>query len=149
MFTEIEQIVLSLNYNFNNINLIYIDDTMTTDYITSTLELNEKKENTFLVVYNSSITNCSKLNKLLNEFNKINIIYLDNELILGSNIDYSLNLLNLKKFKVEDYSIQECSNIIKNIILLLSQTLLDNNKLYSIKKNNNDITLWKLNSSFS
>lgn len=145
MFTEIEQIVLSLNYNFNNINLIYIDDTMTTDYITSTLEINEKKENTFLVVYNSSITNCSKLNK----FNTINIIYLDNELILGSNIDYSLNLLNLKKFKVEDYSIQEFSNIIKNMILLLSQTLLDNNKLYSIKKNNNDITLWKLNSSFN
>lgn len=144
MFTEIEQVVSSLNFNFNNINLIYIDDKMDMKYIDSTLKSNKDGLNTFLVIYNSCNSDNSKFNKLLNEFNIINIIYLNNELILGSNIDSSFNLLDVNKLKVEDFSSDEYGDIIKNIILLLSQTILDNNKLYSINQNKNNITLWKL-----
>ena len=147
MLSIIEQIVSSLNYSFDNINLVYIDDKMKSDFINSTLKLNKNKENTFLVVCNSSYINYSEFNKLLNEFNKINIFNINNELILGLNIDNYLNLLHLNKHKVKDYSTLEYYNIIKNIILLLSQTILDNNKLFCIKKNQNNITLWKFNTS--
>lgn len=147
MLSIIEQIVSSLNYSFDNINLVYIDDKMKSDFINSTLKLNKNKENTFLVVCNSSYINYSEFNKLLNEFNKINIFNINNELILGLNIDNYLSLLHLNKHKVKDYSTLEYYNIIKNIILLLSQTILDNNKLFCIKKNQNNITLWKFNTS--
>lgn len=145
MHSIIEQIVSSLNYSFDNINLVYIDDKMKTEFINSTLKLNQNKENTFLVVCNSSYINYSEFNELLNEFNKINIFKLNNELILGLNIDNYLSLLHLNKHKVKDYSTHEYFNIIKNIILLLSQTSIDNNKLFCIKKNQNNITLWKYN----
>lgn len=107
MLSIIEQIVSSLNYSFDNINLVYIDDKMKSDFINSTLKLNKNKENTFLVVCNSSYINYSEFNKLLNEFNKINIFNINNELILGLNIDNYLNLLHLNKHKVEDYSTLE------------------------------------------
>ena len=82
MLSIIEQIVSSLNYSFDNINLVYIDDKMKSDFINSTLKLNKNKENTFLVVCNSSYINYSEFNKLLNEFNKINIFNINNEKLI-------------------------------------------------------------------